>query len=116
MSCGRRCRSVLRSITRWTHAFSWPLESRRSRSGAVTAGARVRPRSVEEARAMLANRLVTETQLDEWVRGNDRVAQEVIVELVYQLVSASCPGAMEIRFPLDGSITQHGEDGYVDTP
>jgi hypothetical protein len=35
--------------------------------------------------------IVTENQLDEWVRGNAQGAQDVIVELVWRLVAASCP-------------------------
>ena len=61
------------------------------------------------------NRIVTENQLDEWVRGNAREAQEVIVELIYRLVSASSPYFNERRFPLGDSIGQHGSDGYLDT-
>ena len=59
--------------------------------------------------------LVTENQLDEWVRGNARDAQGVIVELIWRLVAASCPRPRERRFPLGDSIGQHGPDGIVDT-
>jgi hypothetical protein len=58
--------------------------------------------------------LVTENQLDEWVRGNARDAQAVIVELVWRLVAASCPRPQERRFPLGDSIGQHGPDGLLD--
>jgi len=58
--------------------------------------------------------LVTENQLDEWVRGNARDAQGVIVELVWRLVAASCPKPRERRFPLGDSIGQHGPDGMLD--
>jgi hypothetical protein len=58
--------------------------------------------------------LVTENQLDEWVRGNTRDAQGVIVELVWRLVAASSPGPKERRFPLPDSIEQHGPDGLLD--
>ncbi len=58
--------------------------------------------------------LVTENQLDEWVRGNARDAQGVIVELVWRLVAASCPKPRERRFPLGDSIGQHGPDGVLD--
>lgn len=57
--------------------------------------------------------LVTENQLDEWVRGNARDAQGVIVELVWRLVAASCPKPRERRFPLGDSIGQHGPDGIL---
>ena len=58
--------------------------------------------------------LVTENQLDEWVRGNARDAQGVIVELVWRLVRASYPRPRERRFPLSDSIGQHGPDGKLD--
>ncbi|MGA9348562.1 MAG: hypothetical protein WBW48_07135 [Anaerolineae bacterium] len=58
--------------------------------------------------------LVTENQLDEWVRANARDAQEVIVELVWRLVAASCPKPRERCFPLGNSIGQHGPDGDLD--
>ncbi len=58
--------------------------------------------------------LVNENRLDEWVRGNDRDAQGVIVELVWRLVAASCPNPRKRRFPLGDSIGQHGPDGVLD--
>ena len=58
--------------------------------------------------------IVTENQLDEWVRGNARDAQGVIVELVWRLVAASSPRPKERRFPLGDSIGQHGPDGQLD--
>lgn len=58
--------------------------------------------------------IVTENQLDEWVRGNARDAQGVIVELVWRLVAASSPRPKERRFPLGDSIGQHGPDGLLD--
>ena len=58
--------------------------------------------------------LITENQLDEWVRGNSRDAQGMIVELVWRLVAASCPKPRERRFPLTDSIGQHGPDGVLD--
>lgn len=58
--------------------------------------------------------LITENQLDEWVRGNALDAQGIIVELVYRLVAASSPGPKERRFPLGDSIGQHGPDGVLD--
>ena len=57
---------------------------------------------------------ITENQLDEWVRGNSRDAQGLIVELVWRLVAASCPRPNERRFPLGDSIGQHGPDGLLD--
>lgn len=57
--------------------------------------------------------LVTENQLDEWVRGNSRECQGLIVELVWRLVAASVPRARERRFPLADSIGQHGPDGHL---
>ena len=64
---------------------------------------------------MMHNRIVTENQLDEWVRGNARDAQGLIVELVWRLVAASSPKPKERRFPLGDSIGQHGEDGFLNT-
>ncbi len=58
--------------------------------------------------------IVTENQLDEWVLGNARDAQSVIVELVWRLVAASSPRPKERRFPLGDSIGQHGPDGLLD--
>lgn len=58
--------------------------------------------------------LITENQLDEWVRGNGQDAQGVIVELILGLVAASCPNPRERRFPLSDSIGQHGPDGVLD--
>src|SRR5437867_5157437 len=64
---------------------------------------------------MAYNRVITENQLDEWVRGNARQSQGVIVELVYRLVAASCPRPKERRFPLGDSIGQPGPDGVLAT-
>ena len=58
--------------------------------------------------------LITENQLDTWVRGNAREAQGVVVELVYRLVAASSPGPKERRFPLGDSVGQQGADGILD--
>ena len=59
--------------------------------------------------------IVTENQLDEWVRGNAQKAQGVIVELVYRLVAASAPKPKARRFPLGDSVGQPGPDGTLDT-
>ncbi|TFH65985.1 MAG: hypothetical protein E4G91_00390, partial [Candidatus Zixiibacteriota bacterium] len=64
---------------------------------------------------MSLNIIVTENLLDEWVRGNARDAQGVIVELLYRLVAVSCPKPKLRRFPLGDSIGQHGPDGDLDT-
>lgn len=58
--------------------------------------------------------LITENQLDNWVRGNVQDAQAVITELIRRLVAASCPKPRESRFPLGDSIGQHGPDGVLD--
>lgn len=58
--------------------------------------------------------LITENQLDEWVRGNSRTAQGTIVELVWRLVAAAHPRPRERRFPLGDSIGQHGPDGILE--
>lgn len=59
--------------------------------------------------------IVTENQLDVWVRGNSREAQGAIPELVARLVAASSPGPKERRFPVGDSIGQPGPDGELDT-
>ena len=59
--------------------------------------------------------LITENQLHEWVRGNSRIAQGVVVELVWRLVCASSPGPNDRRFPLGDSVEQPGVDGYLNT-
>jgi len=64
---------------------------------------------------MVHNRIITENQLDEWVRGNAQIAQGMIVELVWRLVAASSPKPKERRFSLGDSIGQPGPDGLLDT-
>lgn len=56
--------------------------------------------------------VITENELDQWVRGHSASAQRVVVELVWRLVSASSPNPQFRRFPLD--IGQHGPDGELD--
>ena len=63
---------------------------------------------------MIASQIVTENQLDEWVRANAHTAQGKIVELIWRLVCASCPRATFRRFPLPDSISQHGADGELE--
>lgn len=57
--------------------------------------------------------ILTENQIDEWVRGHAQTAQGVVVELIWRLVSASVPRPKERRFPLGDSIGQHGPDGVL---
>ena len=64
---------------------------------------------------VIHNRLITENQLDGWVRGNALKAQGVIVELIWRLVAASSPRPRERRFPLGDSIGQQGSDGILIT-
>lgn len=59
--------------------------------------------------------MITENKLDEWVRGNSRDAQGLIVELIYRLVAVSSPRPKRRRFPLGDSIGQPGPDGELDT-
>ncbi|MCC8986406.1 MAG: hypothetical protein LM523_01610, partial [Candidatus Contendobacter sp.] len=63
---------------------------------------------------MIHNSSITENSLDDWVRGNAREAQGVIVELVWRLVAASAPNSKR-RFPLGDSIGQPGPDGILET-
>ena len=58
--------------------------------------------------------LITENGLDTWVRGNAKLAQGIIVELIARLVVASSPKPTDRRFPLGDAIGQHGPDGYLD--
>ncbi len=64
---------------------------------------------------MIHNSLITENQLDEWVRGNSQKAQGVIVKLVWRLAAASSPNPKDRRFPLGDSIGQPGSDGVLHT-
>lgn len=64
---------------------------------------------------MAISQIVTESQLDNWVRGNATEAQGKIVELVWRLVCVSCPRPTHRRFPLGDSIGQHGADGELET-
>ncbi len=64
---------------------------------------------------MLNDGIITERQLDIWVRGNAQIAQGVIVELIWRLVAAASPNPKERRFPLGDSIGQHGPDGILNT-
>ena len=64
---------------------------------------------------MIHNQIITENQIDEWVRGNSQKAQGVIVELISRLVTASAPNPTERRFPLGDSVGQHGPDGILNT-
>ncbi len=64
---------------------------------------------------MMHNSIVTENQLDAWVREHTSEAQGLIVKLVWRLVAASSPRPKQRRFPLPDSIGQHGPDGDLHT-
>jgi hypothetical protein len=64
---------------------------------------------------MIHNRIVTENQLDDWVRGHAIDAQGVVVELIWRLVAASSPNPKERDFALGDSIGQPGPDGVLST-
>ena len=64
---------------------------------------------------MLLDGIITESQLDEWVRGNAQIAQGVIVDLIRRLVGSATPNPKECRFQFPDSIGQHGPDGVLDT-
>lgn len=64
---------------------------------------------------MLLDGIITESQLDAWVRGNAQIAQGVIVELTRRLVAAASPNPKECRFQFPDSIGQPGPDGVLDT-
>ena len=57
--------------------------------------------------------IVTENKLDEWVSSNQETAKEVVVNLIYRLVAASCPNPIDRRFPLGDSLNQEGADGIL---
>ncbi len=59
-------------------------------------------------------RLIDESSLDNWVRGNPELAKGAIVDLVSALVKASSPEPNDRRFPSSDSINQTGQDGYLD--
>lgn len=61
------------------------------------------------------NPIISENQLDEWVRANQREAQGVIVDLVSNLLRVSAPKS-SIRFPRSDSIEQQGFDGTIECP
>ena len=58
--------------------------------------------------------VVTENELDVWIRGNSREAQGVTVEAIWRLVAASSPNPIDRRFPLGDSVGQHGPDGELE--
>lgn len=64
---------------------------------------------------MVYNRIITENQLDQWVRDHSIEAQGIIVELVFRLIAVSSPKPKNRRFPLGDSIGQPGPDGILDT-
>ncbi len=57
--------------------------------------------------------LINENQLDDWVAKNNREAQSLVVRLVSELVTVSCPLATHRNFPLH--INQEGADGELET-
>lgn len=66
--------------------------------------------ATQEVTAML----LSENQLDEWVRAHAEDAQGVIVEATWRLIAAAAPKPKERRFPLGDSVGQHGRDGVLD--
>jgi hypothetical protein len=59
--------------------------------------------------------MITENQLDYWVRSHEIEARGVIAELMGRLVAASVRNPNDRRFPRADSIGQHGTDGHLDT-
>jgi len=64
---------------------------------------------------MIHDTLITENELDAWVRAHARQAQECIVNLVGRLVECSCQDATRCRFQCGDSINQSGADGELVT-
>lgn len=58
--------------------------------------------------------LVSEVQLDQWARLHPREAQTLTAELVRNLVSASVPRAVTLRFPIGDGVNQPGPDGVLE--
>lgn len=59
--------------------------------------------------------LITEARLDEWMRTAPQ-APGLLADLLWRLVVATCPTALERRFPRSDSIGQPGLDGILVTP
>ena len=57
--------------------------------------------------------VITESVLESWVDAHPEKAPGLVADLIYWLVSASCPHPLERRFPLSDSIGQHGQDGVL---
>lgn len=57
--------------------------------------------------------LITENQLDEWVRGNGQIAQGLVVELISRLIAGACLAPREKRFPL-GDRNNRGRFYLID--
>ena len=57
--------------------------------------------------------IITENQLDEWVRGNAQIAQGLIVELIKRLVVRSAPNPKDRRFPLVIALGNQGQMVYL---
>ncbi|HEX7607768.1 MAG TPA: hypothetical protein VF370_00405 [Candidatus Cryosericum sp.] len=59
------------------------------------------------------SRIISELELDQWVRNHPTPAESVIPELLLRLVRQSCPGAVERRIPIGDSVNQPGLDGVL---
>lgn len=61
------------------------------------------------------SRIISELELDLWVRNHPTLAESVVPELLSRLFRQSCPGAQERRIPIGDSINQPGLDGVLVT-
>jgi hypothetical protein len=64
---------------------------------------------------MALTQLINENQLDEWMRANARLAQEVIVELLWRLVAASVPQPRTGAAWANAFVERHRPDELIVT-
>ena len=57
--------------------------------------------------------IITETNLKDWVEGDERRSQGIFPKLISDLIMASCSDLTDLRFPSGNAINQPGEDGRV---
>ena len=59
------------------------------------------------------SRIISERELDQWVRDHPLLAESAVPELLWRLVRQSCPGAIKRRIPIGDSVNQPGLDGVL---
>ncbi|GAB6154751.1 hypothetical protein JCM17380_35010 [Desulfosporosinus burensis] len=58
---------------------------------------------------------ITASEIEAWTSREPRRAQELLPELVWRLLLASCVNMMEHHFPHSKAVQYSGYDGYLDT-